>query len=138
MTSPSRPPQRPPRRHARRPARIGRDTFERWVDETLSELPAWVVAQIDNLQVVVEDWPNEEDDPEGTGLLGLYTGISLLERGVDYFGAMPDTITVYMGPHLAMGLPPEELRAEVRRTVLHELAHHLGIDDARLHELGWD
>ena len=138
MTSPSRPPQRQPRRHARRPVRIGRDTFERWVDETLAELPDWVVARIDNLQVVVEDWPTEEEDPEGTGLLGLYAGISLLERGVDYFGAMPDTITVFMGPHLAMGLPPEELRLEVRRTVLHELAHHLGIDDARLHELGWD
>ena len=91
-----------------------------------------------NLHVIVEDWPTAEQDPSGTGLLGIYEGVSLLERGVDYYGATPDTITVFRAPHLELGLDREELRSEIRKTVLHEVAHHLGIDDARLHELGYD
>ena len=70
-------------------------------------------------------------------LLGLYEGIPLKDRG-DYSGAFPDKITIYRLPHLALGLPADALRAEIRRTVLHEIAHHLGIDDARLADLGWD
>jgi predicted Zn-dependent protease with MMP-like domain len=68
----------------------------------------------------------------------LYEGVSLLERGIDYSGYLPDRIIVFMGPHLALGLSPTDLRSEIRTTVLHEIAHHLGIDDERLHELGWD
>ncbi|MFO7299979.1 MAG: metallopeptidase family protein [Actinomycetes bacterium] len=107
--------------------------FEAVVDQTLEELPAWVLEKIDNLIVIVEEEP-EDGDPE---LLGLYDGVSLHER-VDYFGVMPDRIVIFRGPHLRLGLPPDELRAEIRKTVLHELAHHLGIDDHRLAELGWD
>lgn len=112
--------------------------FEEVVDEVLDALPAWVVESIDNLTVVVAEWPTADQDPEGEGLLGLYEGVSLLERGNDYFGASPDTITVFRQPHLARTGSGRELRAEIRRTVLHELAHHLGIDDRRLVELGWD
>jgi len=115
-----------------------RREFERVVDEVLDTLPDWVVDHLDNLEVIVEESPTREQDPGGEGLLGLYHGISLLERGVDYWGAMPDTITIFRKPHLALGLSRDELRHEIRRTVLHELAHHLGIDDDRLHELGWD
>jgi predicted Zn-dependent protease with MMP-like domain len=115
-----------------------RADFEQLVDEALEELPAWVTERIDNLMVVVEDRPTAEQDPTGEGLLGLYEGVSLADRGIDYFGVMPDQITVFRSPHLALGLSRDDLRAEIRTTVLHEIAHHLGIDDERLHELGWD
>lgn len=109
-----------------------RHDFEREVDQVLEGLPDWVVEQIDNLVVVVE-----EADPTGEGLLGLYEGVSLAERA-DYFGVMPDRIVIYRRSHLDMGLSNGELRSEIRKTVLHEIAHHLGIDDDRLTELGWD
>jgi predicted Zn-dependent protease with MMP-like domain len=64
--------------------------------------------------------------------------VSLLERSGDYWGALPDRIVVFRKPHLDMGLSNRELEEEIRRTVLHEIAHHLGIDDERLEELGWD
>lgn len=117
---------------------MSRAHFEAVVDRVLEELPDWVQERIDNLFVVVEDRPRPEQDPEGTGLLGLYEGVSLAERSGDYWGAMPDQITIFRLPHLALGLAAPELEHEIRRTVLHELAHHLGIDDVRLHELGWD
>lgn len=112
--------------------------FDQIVDSVINSLPEWVVDEIDNLVVVVEDQPTREHDPEGIGLLGIYEGVSLAERGVDYYGVAPDRIVVFYRPHLDLGLPDDELADEIRRTVLHEIAHHLGIDDARLHELGWD
>lgn len=110
-----------------------RHEFERAVDEALEGLPQWVIQEIDNLVVVVEDWPTEEQGD----ILGIYEGVSLAERG-DYFGVLPDQIVIFSGPHLELGLGADELRQEIRKTVLHEVAHHLGIDDARLTELGWD
>jgi predicted Zn-dependent protease with MMP-like domain len=106
--------------------------FESVVDRTLESLPEWVVDQIDNLVVVVEDAPGPDHD----GLLGLYEGVSLNERE-DYSGVMPDRIVIYRRPHLDMGLSGNALEDEIRKTVLHEIAHHLGIDDDRLDELGW-
>lgn len=117
---------------------MDRDTFERIVDDVLESLPQWVLDRVDNLQVVVEERPTRKQDPESQGLLGLYEGVSLLERGVDYYATMPDIIYVFRRPHLALGLSEHELREEIRRTVLHELGHHLGIDDDRLREIGWD
>ena len=108
------------------------------MDEALEELPDWVVDAVENLHVVVEAWPTRDQDPEGHGMLGIYEGVSLLERGVDYSGFLPDRIVVFMGPHLDLDLSRDDLRDEIRRTVLHEVAHHLGIDDDRLTELGWD
>lgn len=99
----------------------------------LEELPRWVVDKIDNLTVVVEEHPPKELGD----VLGVYEGVALSERG-DYFGVMPDTIVIFRRPHLDLGLGRTELEAEIRKTVLHELAHHLGIDDDRLTELGWD
>ena len=117
---------------------MNRAKFETLVDEALEEIPEEFLEQIDNLVVVVEDRPTPDQDPHGDGLLGLYEGISLAERGIDYSGAMPDQITVFREPHLELGLTRHELVREIRTTVLHEIAHHLGIDDERLHELGWD
>lgn len=107
--------------------------FEEVVDRVLENLPEWVVEQIDNLVVVVEEEPAAEQDD----MLGVYEGVALNERG-DYFGAMPDRIVIFRLPHLALGLKRAELEEEIRRTVLHEIAHHLGIDDRRLTEIGWD
>lgn len=110
--------------------------FEEVVADALDEVPPAIAAQIDNLMVVVEEEPRRDQDPHGE-LLGLYEGVSLAERGIDYFGVMPDTITIFRGPHVRLHLSEADLRAEVRTTVLHEVGHHLGIDDERLHELGW-
>ena len=115
-----------------------RSQFEQVVDEALEDLPDWVIDAVSNLHVVVEDSPTREQDPDGTGLLGIYEGVSLLDRGVDYSGYLPDRIVVFMRPHLGLGLSKTDLKAEIRTTVLHEVAHHLGIDDDRLAELGWD
>lgn len=110
-----------------------RHQFEREVDRVIEALPEWVLEEVDNLIVVVEDEPGEEEGD----LLGIYEGVSLAERE-DYWGALPDRIVIFYRPHLELGLSETELREEIRRTVLHELAHHLGIDDERLTELGWD
>jgi len=112
---------------------VRRHQFESEVDRAIESLPQWVIDEVDNLIVVVEDSPT----PEQGDVLGIYEGVSLAERG-DYFGALPDRIVIFYRPHLALELDDEELRDEIRRTVLHELGHHLGIDDARLTELGWD
>lgn len=99
----------------------------------IEELPEWVLEEVDNLMVVVEDYPTEEQGD----ILGIYEGVSLAERG-DYWGSLPDRIVIFYGPHVELGLNDEKLRKEIRKTVLHELGHHLGIDDERLTELGWD
>ena len=113
---------------------VNRAEFEAVVDRALEGLPGWVVERLDNLHVVVEDRPS----PEQGDVLGLYEGVSLLERSGDYWGALPDRIIVFRKPHLDLGLSTPELEEEIRKTVLHEIAHHLGIDDGRLEELGWD
>lgn len=110
-----------------------RHQFESEVDRVIESLPEWVIEEIDNLVVVVEDSPTAEQGD----VLGIYEGVSLAERG-DYFGVLPDRIVIFYRPHLALELDDGELREEIRKTVLHELGHHLGIDDARLTELGWD
>jgi predicted Zn-dependent protease with MMP-like domain len=119
--------------------RVNITEFEKVVDEALAELPEWVRDVVDNLHVVVVEWPSPDQEAvaEGRSLLGLYEGVSLLDRGSHYTGVLPDRISIFMGPHLAMRLTPARLRKQIRRTVLHEVAHHLGIDDERLHDLGW-
>ena len=107
--------------------------FEHLVDRVIEDLPEWVIDQIENLVVVVEDRPPSELG----NLLGIFEGISLAERE-DYSGVMPDRIVIYRQPHMEMNLERSELESEIRKTVLHEIAHHLGIGDERLAELGWD
>lgn len=108
------------------------ERFEDLVAEALDEIPEGLGRLMDNVAVVVR-----EGSP-GSRLLGRYDGIPLTERGAGYEGmVMPDRITVFRQPLLAMCATEEELVEQVRITVVHEVAHHFGIDDARLHELGW-
>jgi predicted Zn-dependent protease with MMP-like domain len=109
------------------------ERFEELVGAALDEVPPKLTALMDNVVVLVEDEP-----PEGEpGLLGLYEGIALTERGQWYSGVLPDRITLYRLPICAMCRTEEEVVEEVTVTVVHEIAHHFGIGEARLHELGW-
>ena len=107
--------------------------FEELVAEALDGIPAELAALMDNVVVLVEPEP-PADDP---GLLGLYDGIPLTARGSTYTFAPPDRIFVYRGPLLRMCTSAAELVDEVRITVVHEIAHHFGIDDEQLHDLGY-
>jgi predicted Zn-dependent protease with MMP-like domain len=109
--------------------------FDEAVGDALDDVPTELLALLDNVVFLVEDEPPSHD-PE---LLGVYDGTPLTERrGGWAAGALPDRITVFRGPTLRMCQSPEEVRDEVAVTVVHEIAHHFGIDDGRLHELGWD
>ena len=105
--------------------------FEALVTEVLDALPDEMVDGLDNVVFLVEDEHPEED------LLGIYEGVAITDRGQYGFGELPDRIMVYRLPHLETADTLEELRAEVRTTVVHEIAHFYGIDDEQLHELGW-
>lgn len=110
-----------------------RSEFEQLVSQALDSIPADVMAEVDNVVVLVEDEP-----PEGQRLLGLYVGYPLTER-TNPWGTirLPDRITLYQGPLQRRCATREELAAQVRITVVHEIAHHFGISDSRLQELGW-
>jgi predicted Zn-dependent protease with MMP-like domain len=110
---------------------MSRERFEELVADALDEVPAELLAHMENVVVLVED------DPPEPGLLGLYEGYALTERGWDYGGVLPDRIFVYRNPTLAICNTEEEVVEEVAVTVVHEIAHHFGIDDDHLHELGW-
>ena len=111
-----------------------REDFEDAVRDALDEIPEELAEQMDNVVVLVEDDP-PADDPE---LLGLYEGIPLTERGDAWAaGALPDRITIYRRPTLALCESRDEVVDEVAVTVVHEIAHHFGIDEDTLHDLGW-
>jgi predicted Zn-dependent protease with MMP-like domain len=108
-------------------------TFDEHVQRALDSLPADLRGAMSNVEVVVEEENAEEPD-----LFGLYLGIPLVERDSGYAGALPDKIAIYRRPlEEDFGDDPELLEEEIRITVLHEVAHHFGIDEARLEELGW-
>ncbi len=113
---------------------MSREDFELAVSDALDLIPPELAAQIDNVVVLVED-----DPPEGEpDLLGVYDGTPLTERGEWWaMGSLPDRITIFRNPTLAICEDRDEVVEEVAVTVVHEIAHHFGIDDARLHELGW-
>ena len=107
------------------------DEFERSVEEALESLPPDLRGFMSNVAVVVEEEP-----PAGTPLLGLYQGVPLTRRGSAYAGMPPDKITIYRRPlERLYGGDPTRLRREIRRVVLHEVAHHFGISDERLVEI---
>lgn len=115
------------------------DEFEEAVEAALARIPKRLASHMDNVAVFIEDryHPGPHDDPR-TVLLGLYEGIPLTKRDSWYgAGSLPDRITIFREPILAVCRSREEVEHEVLVTVVHEVAHHFGISDARLHELGW-
>jgi predicted Zn-dependent protease with MMP-like domain len=110
---------------------VERGRFEEMVVKALDELPEELGRLMRNVAVTVEH------DAGPPGLLGLYQGIPLTSRTSQYAGVLPDRITIYRRAICAICDSEEEVAIQVRRTVIHEVAHHFGIDDARLRELGW-
>jgi predicted Zn-dependent protease with MMP-like domain len=109
------------------------ERFEELVSDALDTVPDGLIRLLDNVVVLVAD----ESPPGEPELLGLYEGYALTARGTDYAGVLPDRIMIYRNPILRMCSTEADVVREVRVTVVHEIAHHFGIDDARLHELGW-
>jgi predicted Zn-dependent protease with MMP-like domain len=108
------------------------ERFEELVADALDEVPAEFAEAMDNVVVLVE-----AHNDQAPGILGLYHGVALTERTSSYGGVLPDRISIYREPILALCDTEDEVVEEVLVTVVHEIAHHFGIDDDRLHELGW-
>jgi predicted Zn-dependent protease with MMP-like domain len=111
--------------------------FDAVVAETLAALPEWVREAMQNIDVLIENEADARLDPEGEDLLGLYTGVPLTEREAGNAGELPDIIYLFRNPHLELGLPTDELREEIAKTLIHEIAHYFGIDDNHLDDIGW-
>ncbi|KRE63036.1 metallopeptidase family protein [Nostocoides sp. Soil756] len=113
---------------------LGPEAFDAIVEDALDDVPEELMAMLDNVVFLVEDEP-PADDPD---LLGVYDGIPLTDRGDAWAaGALPDRIVLFRGPLSRMCADVEELTDEIAVTVVHEIAHHFGIDDDALHDLGW-
>ena len=112
---------------------VGEDEFEQLVESALAVIARELARVMRNVAIYIED----DCPPDGPVLLGLYEGIPLTERGDWYAGVQPDRITIFRLPILAYCRSREQVVDEVRKTVVHEVGHHFGIDDARLHELGY-
>ena len=107
------------------------DELEEYTQAALESLPSELRERMSNVEIVVEEEP-----PPGQRLLGLYQGVPLTRRSSQYGAVLPDKITIFRGPLVRLyGHDPERLRREVRRVVLHEIAHHFGISDERLIEI---
>jgi predicted Zn-dependent protease with MMP-like domain len=115
------------------PVDMSRERFEELVAEALDDVPGELLSMMSNVVILVEDDP-PDGEPE---LLGLYEGYALTERGWDYGAVLPDRITIYRLPTLQVCATESDVVEEVTITVVHEIAHHFGIDDQRLHDLGW-
>jgi predicted Zn-dependent protease with MMP-like domain len=114
--------------------------FERLVVRALRRLPLDVREMLSNVEIVVEDEPTAEqlgDNEDGDELFGLYEGTPLTARGSDYSLVLPDKITIFRRPIERACQTPEEMADEIRITVIHELAHHFGIEEDRIADLGW-
>lgn len=111
---------------------VDKARFESLVDDALDSIPDLLFAAMDNVVVLIADRHPEEAD-----LLGLYEGVALTERDTTYSGFLPDTITIYRGALSDFCSTEEQLVHEVAVTVIHEIAHHFGIEEHTLHELGW-
>ncbi|WP_326567585.1 metallopeptidase family protein [Amycolatopsis rhabdoformis] len=114
------------------PVEMTRARFEELVSDALDQVPPKFAEAVDNVVVLVEEF-NEESPT----ILGLYHGVALTRRTTDYGGVLPDRISIYRRPILWMCHTEDEVVEQVLITVLHELGHYFGIDDERLHELGW-
>jgi|SRR5437868_1430424 predicted Zn-dependent protease with MMP-like domain len=114
------------------PVSMSAERFEELVGDALDDVPPELMRLLSNVVILVQD-----DPPPGQNLLGLYEGYALTTRGWDYSGVLPDRILIFRNPILSICRTEDDVVEEVAVTVVHEIAHHFGIDDARLHELGW-
>lgn len=119
---------------------LSREAFEELVAEAIDEIPEPFATLMRNVYVIVEDEPSREQLaalPPGETLFGLYQGIPQTDRGPGYTFVQPDRITIFRGPILRACDDAEDVQDEVLTTIVHEVAHHFGISDERLDELGW-
>jgi len=123
---------------------VEEEAFAGLVADALDSLPQEFLERMENVEVLIEDWPTREEleeaglSPRDKGsLLGLYHGVPLTRRGA-FYSALPDTITIFQKPIERLFGDDEEIRGQVRHTVIHEIAHYYGISDERLDELGYD
>jgi predicted Zn-dependent protease with MMP-like domain len=125
-----------------------RELFDELLEQVLAELPESLIDKLDDIPLIVEDYPSDEvlddlDIDDATYLCGLHTGIPLTERSVEHSGALPDIINIYRDGVLNLSLDDEgyideqTLRRQIRITVLHELGHHFGLDEDDLRKLGY-
>jgi len=123
--------------------KLSRRRFEALVARAIDGIPDPIAGYMSNIAIVIEDRPTPEQYaalglPPDEWLFGLYEGTPLLERGITADPLLPDKITIFRGPLEEACETEEQIAEEIRRTVVHEIAHHLGIDEARLRELGYD
>ena len=119
-------------RYAAQVFQVTNERFEELAAEAVASLPESLSSRMDNVAIIVED------EARGRNLFGLYEGIPLTRRGISNYNAvMPDRITLYQKTICQVCANEEDVRAQVRKTVIHEIAHHFGISDPRLEELGW-
>lgn len=119
---------------------LSEEAFRELVSDALDALPEDITRLMDNVEVVVEDEPPAESLgrlPRTDTLLGEYRGFPLTARGINYEGALPDKISIFKGPIERLSSTPNDIREQVRRTVIHEIGHHFGLDEDKLDELGW-
>jgi predicted Zn-dependent protease with MMP-like domain len=109
------------------------EEFEQIVNQSIEELPREFTSQLDNVEVVIEDWPLDEHGRPHAGLLGLYRGVPKTERGA--LPMLPDKITIYKGPLLMISHSTADAKKNIKNTVLHELGHHFGLTDEDLDRL---
>jgi len=114
--------------------RLSRTEFEELVDDALASLPKRFADLVENVVIAVEDEPTDEDletldDPETEDLFGIYRGVALTERSYDGAPLIPDEIAIFRGPIERAAVGPEEVIAEIRETVIHELGHYFGLAD---------
>lgn len=120
---------------------IGLAAFEQLVDEALASLPDDVAGWLDNVAIVIAEWPSPEQlaqagVPPGNLLFGLYAGVPKTHRGFTYGETIPDKIIIFRQPIQRTCRTPAQIRAQVRRTVLHEIGHHFGLDESQLRSAG--
>ena len=111
---------------------IGEEDFYALVEEALATLPKELLDDLENVAIVVEDEPED-----GSETLGVYEGTALTERDSSWFGMLPDRVVLFRGPLSRMCADEDELFEEIAITLVHEIGHYHGIDEERLHELGW-
>jgi len=123
-------------------AYLTEEEFEALVADAVASLPSEILQRLDNVAVTVADWPSPDElqrsrvGPAGQ-LFGLYEGVPLTKRGRYYNLVAPDRIVIFRGPLQSVFRTPEALHEQIRRTVVHEIAHHFGIGEARIRELGY-